>query len=92
MGRTRGTLGDGSASTRARNSRASDSASRVSDVRASLDSDGRIQTNLFFGSPESSDLTTGHTGGGGAGEFDGEAAVDDEGFARDEAGEVGDEE
>ncbi len=38
------------------------------------------------------DVETGHSAGGGAGEFDGEAAVDDEGFAGDEAGEVGDEE
>ena len=38
------------------------------------------------------DLMSGHAAGGGAGELDGEAAVDDEGFAGDEAGEVGDEE
>lgn len=38
------------------------------------------------------DVEAGHAGGGGAGEFDGEAAVDDEGFAGDEAGEVGDKE
>ena len=45
----------------------------------------------MWGRPGRSHLEAGEAGGGGAGEFDGEAAVDDEGFAGDEAGEVGDE-
>ena len=37
------------------------------------------------------DLEAGEAGGDGAGEFDGHAAVEDEGFCGCEAGEVGEE-